>query len=282
MKKQCVVFFNCQGGEIMDNLQQSTQFNSIYDIKYIALYNYLQGYKYENENDLIDDHKQIIQNCDLIILQYIKNDRKVIHHDYIKSLLKNNAKIILIPHYTFSGYQFPYDLCNDKFIDENKNKLELEKYINNLFVNDKDKIIDHLNNELKHIKDLDKYSDIKCYRFVKNNYNKYLLFYSRRYPTYNFFHYIAQSILKLINIDEDINAKWSSYASHFTGIIYPNVQKYLNLDFQVRYNYKCNILEYIICCKKNNTNSLNLKKRRNEGRKHCKDMLMIISSKKYR
>lgn len=86
MKKQCVVFFNCQGGKIMDNLQESTQFNNIYDIEYIALYNYLQGYKYENENDLIDDHKQIIQNCDLIILQYIKNDRKVIHHDYITPL----------------------------------------------------------------------------------------------------------------------------------------------------------------------------------------------------
>lgn len=284
MKKLCVIFFNCHGCEIEKHLLSSIEFNNIYDIKFIPLYDYLfDGYKYSNNDDLIEDDKKLIINCDLIILQHIKNYRKIIHHEYIKSLIKLNCKIITISHYTFSGYNYPHNILNDEFINENKSKYELETYINNLFLEDKEKIIIHLNNELNHIKNLDENSDIKCYDFVKNNYDKHLLFYSRSYPTYILFHYISSEILKILNINDIIKPIWSSYASHCLEPIYPNIKKYLELKFELpQFNLKCNIIEYLICCKLNNTNSLNLKNRHDEGRKHCKSIQEIISSKKYR
>lgn len=189
MKKNCVIFFNCHGGQIYKQLKSSQNFNEKYNVKHIALYDYLPGYVYSNNDDLILEHKELINNADLVILQYIKkNNIHIISHKYIKSLLKNNAKIILIPHYTFSGYNFNYDIINDNFFNIEKTKEDLENYINNLFIDKKKEIIDNLNSELENIKILDTFSDIKCYDFIKDNYNKKQLFYSRSYPTYILFH----------------------------------------------------------------------------------------------
>lgn len=284
MKKTCVIFFNCHGGEIKKHLLSSSTFNEVYDIIFIPLYDYLlEGYKYSQNEDLIENDKKLIRECDLIILQYIKNDRKIIHHDYIKTLIKKECKIIIISHYTFSGYNYPYDIINDVFINTDKSKNELRTYINSLFLEDKNKILEHLNKELEHIKNLDLNSDIKCYDFIKNNYNKNLLFYSRSYPTYILFHYITERILKMININDVIKPIWSSYASHTLEPIYPNVKKYLELEFDIpQFNFRCNLLEYLICCKKNNTNSLCLKNRHEDGKKHCNSIIEIISEGKYR
>jgi hypothetical protein len=281
MKKKAVIFFNCHGGEIIHQLSQSNEFTKIYDFYFIPLYEYiLNGYKYFNQ-DLINEHKNLVKTCDLIILQYIKKDRKTVHHNYIQSLLKKNCIIIKISHFTFSGYHYKYNIGKDEYLNENKSKDKLNNYINNLLTDKKREILNNLNNELEHIRNLDKFSDIKCYDFVKNNYKKYLLFYSRSYPTYRFFHYISQKILEKLNFKEKISPKWTSYAAHFTEVIFPKVKEYLNLDFDIKFNYRCNIIEYILCCKINNTNCLNLKNRRDEGRKHVKDLLRIMSLKKY-
>ena len=54
-------------------------FKWIYDIKFIPLYNYLfDGYKYSKNDNLIKNDKKLIQECDLIILQHIKNYREII------------------------------------------------------------------------------------------------------------------------------------------------------------------------------------------------------------
>jgi hypothetical protein len=281
MKKTCVIFFNCHGGEIVNHLITSEQFKTNYTVHYIALYDYIEGYKYGNNSDLIDEHKHLIRNCDMIIMQYIKNNRKVIHQDYIKSLLKPDCTSIILPHYSFSGYQYPYDIINDDNINENKTKEYLNNYINNLFIDKSESIILHLDSELDHIKTLDNNSDIQCYQFIKDNYNKHLLFYSRSYPTYHLFYYIAQEILKKIGINDIIKPIWSSYAAHCTDPVLPSVKKFLDLEFEVGFNYGCNLLEYIICCKRNNTNSLLLKETK-IGRQHSKDMKEIILSNKYR
>jgi hypothetical protein len=281
MKKTCVIFFNCHGSEITHQLLGSKQFSNIYNIHHIALYDYIKGYKYGNNDDLIDEHKHLIQNCDMIILQYIQKDRKVIHQDYIKSLLKTDCTSIIIPHYSFSGYQYPYDITKDDNISETKTKDELNNYINNLFIDKKKEISLHLESELNHIKDLDVYSDISCYQFVKDNYNKNLLFYSRSYPTYHLFHFLSQKILDKIGISDIIKPIWSSYAVSSLGPILPNVKKYLELNFDLRFNYGCNLLEYIICCQRNNTNILYLQNRK-IGRLHSTDVTELISSKKYR
>lgn len=280
-KKTCVIFFNCHGGPIMKHLLTSKKFKNIYNIKYIPLYNYLDGYVYGNYNNLANEDSIIIKKCDLIILQYIKSERKVIHHDLIKNILKKDCKIILIPHYTFSGYFYNFDIINDMFINQNKTKNELNNYINQIHVNKKDNIIKNLQKELNNIKELDKLSDIKCYDFTIKFYKNKLLFHSRSYPSNYFFHHICNKIIQILNIKDKIKIVNNNYFSHTNDIIYPQVKKYLNLNFNIQFNFESNLIEYIICCKNNNVNVLYLKNRK-KGKKHCNELLSIINSKKYR
>lgn len=282
MKKNCVIFFNCHGGEIYKQLKSSENFNNIYDVKYIALYDYLPTHIYSKNDDLIYEHKKLISNADLIISQYIKKkDRHIITQEYIKTLVKNNSKIILIPHYTFSGYNYNWDIVNDKNFDISKTKEYLENYIDNLFKDEEKEIKENLDNELENIKILDTFSDIKCYDFVKENYNKKQLFYSRSYPTYMFFNYISQEILRMLEITENIPIVWTNYASHTTEPILPMVKKVLNIQFNIKFNYECNLLEYLVCCKAHNVNSIVLEEKK--GRKIYVDFIKkIINEKKYR
>ena len=64
--KQCVIFFNCHGNQIYNQLKSSKTFMSIYNVYIISVYNYL----YSTYEDLIDEHKNYLKKCDLCILQY--------------------------------------------------------------------------------------------------------------------------------------------------------------------------------------------------------------------
>lgn len=282
-KKKCVIFFNCHGISIKDQLLSSKLFKSKFDLEYIALYEYFKGFKYYKKNNLIFEHENSIKTCDLIIIQHIKkahhkNGKRIIYieHSYIKSLIKSDCRSIIIPHYTFSGYHYPY-IIDDSTINENISKENLVKNINNILIDEKENIILHLNDQLEHVRKLDEYSSIKCYNFVKNNYRSKILFFSRSYPTYLFFHYLSQEILNLINVKDNIIPKWSQFALEKSEPIYPCVKKYLKLEFCNYFKLKCNLSEYLICCKKNNVNSLIL-----SCENHYQSLLKIINSKKYR
>lgn len=273
-KKKCVFFFNCHGEQIMNHLLSCPIFNNLYDCTHITIYDYLNGYKYEHENDIINEHKKLINDCDLLILQHIRTfNREIIHHEYIKTLIKSNCKCITISHFTFSGY-YPEDSSNNKIIDKNSTKDEIENYVNNLFTN-KEEIIENFNRELDHLKELDKNSDIKCLNFVKNNYSKYLLFHSRWYPTSYFFIYISNEILKLLNIVYEIEFFNNLWALDTQTPLYPNVKKYLQLDFNINYCLNANLIEYIYYMK--HENFIHLKRR--NGRMN---LYKIIKEGKFR
>ena len=89
-------------------------------------------------------------------------------------MLKKDCILIKIPHYSFSGYYYPYDILNDDNINNDITKEDLQIYINNLLNNKESEVIQNLNTELNHIKELDLNSDIECFEFIKNNYNKKL------------------------------------------------------------------------------------------------------------
>ena len=44
--KTCTVFFNCHGNDIVRQLKSSKTFCKNYNVKCIALYDYLEGHKY--------------------------------------------------------------------------------------------------------------------------------------------------------------------------------------------------------------------------------------------
>ena len=101
----------------------------------------------------------------------------------------------MIPHYTFSGHHYPYNILEDSNINEEKSYDELLYYVNNVLLKEnKKEIKDHLDKELDHIKELDELSDIKCYNFIKDNYKDNLLFFNRSYPTSHLIHFMAKQI----------------------------------------------------------------------------------------
>ena len=48
---------------------------------------------------LPENVKNYAKDCDIMILQYINNERNEINHSFVRNLNKN-AKCIIIPHYT--------------------------------------------------------------------------------------------------------------------------------------------------------------------------------------
>lgn len=280
--KKCVFFFNCMASEIIKQLNTSSLFSSTYSIAFIPIYEYMGCYKYGNLNELINEHKNLLIDCDLLITLSLRKDRGHLNFENIKQYLKKDCICIKIPQYTFSGYHYPYNFLDDKNIDDAKSVLFLKDYINNLLKNKKELITNNLITELEHIKNLDEISDIKCHNFIKTNYKNILLYNNRQYATYHLFHYIAQSILIKLNINDKLKKIYTPFGRESTEPILPIVYKTIGLNFSTNvFNIKCNLLEYIICCKKLNTNSLYLKMRK-KGRKHCNLLNTIVQSEKFK
>jgi hypothetical protein len=240
--KKLLFIFNCHGGQIRKQLEHLP---FIFDE--IIIYNYLlPGYikdmlLYYDNNDL-----EKIKDADILIVQTVKNLRgkEFIGLDHINTLIKPGSKIIKIPHYTFIGYFLTFD---------NNEKIDINTY------GSEQEIKENLENSLEKIKILDQLSDIKCYDFIKQNYKKVRLFHSKIYPTYHLFHFIAQEICKILGIDSNIMKKYSNYGNPNNLIIFPNVQKYLELEFNiVDFCYNCTQEEYMTICKNFNINELYL------------------------
>lgn len=280
--KKCVFFYNCMSSEIIKQLNTSSLFSSTYSIIFIPIYEYIiESGKYFNEKELINEHTDLLLSCDLLIRLSLRKNRGYLNFENIKQYLKKECICIKIPQYTFSGYHYPYNFIDDKNIDEHKPLPFLKEYINNLLKDNLEDIDNNLVKELEHIKNLDKISDIKCYDFIKTNYKNIMLFNNRSYATYHLFHYIAQGILLKLSIYDQLNKVCSKFGIENTEPILPIVYKKLELKFSPNvFKIKCNLLEYIICCKKLNTHSLYLLERK-KGRKHCKLLNTIIQSKKF-
>jgi hypothetical protein len=278
----CVIFFNCHGNEIKKQLLGSTIFNQKYEIVCIPLYDYLEGYKYQNEKTLIFQHIEIISNADILIVQYIKKDRGFLNYDEIKKYSKNECMVIKIPHYTFSGYFSAYDVIHDVNFDISKSYQELVVYLDNLDCHTEKFIKLNLESELENIKKLDDCSDIKMYEFTKNNYNSSRLFHSRSYPTYIFFHFMSSEILKICNISEKTIPKYSmSFITNETPI-YDKIINILDLQFPWKSNkcYNYNIIEYFVSCKTFGANTLILDMR-GKHKRHISVLNSVMLSKKY-
>ena len=82
------------------------------------------------------------------------------------------------------------------------------------------------------------------------------LFHSRSYPTYLLFHYIAQNILTLLSLNDEIVPLISHYAQFKEELIFPDVIKVLSITFDIKYNYGASLVDYLTICKQFNTDKL--------------------------
>jgi len=229
MKKKIVFCMNCHASYIIKNIEYYN--NNILNDYNIFHINYASG-KYLIDNKLTDNDVNLIKEADILICQYIKNDRGMLNHYYIKSIA-NTDKIYLIPHYTFSAYF--NDIIVEYIIKISKNTEQIISNINNLNI-DNDKIINTLNYELNHIKELDKNSSVCMFEFVNNNYKKYRLFQNRGHPNNLFFIEITNQLLKILGYNK-LDGIYENFSNHSNqvSIIFPEVKNILKLEFD------CNI-----------------------------------------
>jgi hypothetical protein len=257
MKKLCIVLFDCHGTQILQRLENYNKFYEIYDLKYIPIYDYL-------EKDFNDEIKELFKKCDIMICQYIKNDRKYIHHEIIKTYLNQDCIHILLPHYVFSGYYPEYKLPDDFNIKNSYNKLL--NIWNDIDIGE-DNIKKPFNDSIKELEELEENCTIKMLEFVKENYNINRLFFSRSYPTYIFFDELTKKILNFINIDiKDYKDVYNQFGINTWIPILPCVKKSLNLNFDcfnLKYtrNERFDSIIYLIACQELKRNEINLFKK---------------------
>lgn len=256
-KKICLVLFDCHGIQIMYQLQNSPEFMKLYNVEYLAIYKYTE--KGFGETELAK-----IKNCDMIILQYIKHERPFIHHSIIVKELKKDCRLILLPHYVFSGYWVNFDLPNNFNIKTTKSNLV--KMYTDINI-DKDVILKNLEDSLNEFKKLEENTTIKMYNTLINNYKNIQLFNTRGYPIYLFFYYMAKEVLDYLKINtEKFQPLFNRFGYNIRRPILLCTKQILGLQFdcsKISYTRKIIFtpIEYYLACKETNKNELNLYKK---------------------
>ena len=226
MKKKIVLSMNCHAGYIIRNIKRYN--HKILDDYNIYHINYAMG-TYLIDYNLTNDDIELIKKADILIIQYIKKDRGMLNHDYIKQIAETN-NIFLLPHYTFCAY-FDDKLTN-KLINENKTISQIENAIANINI-DEDTIIENLNNNLNNIKKLDELGCCNMFEYVKNNYKKNRLFQNKGHPNNLFFIELSNQLLQKIGYTEKLNGIYENFSNHSNQIciIYEPIKNILKLEF---------------------------------------------------
>lgn len=249
------IFFygNCQPYEITNVLG-----NSFSPSEWI-----LKKIKCFETNITKPEFNEILSKSDIIITQPISDNYRECDYmstSYILKFLKLNnplCQIIMFPTCYFNFYY--YDLKNIKFDNPDKIHAEfhcnglyetfksgktIDSYIENFVYNSNLKTLDELIQtaevslnilESKEIKSYDYIpmnSNIKIVtvsKFIRDNYRKKLLFYSENHPTKYLLQYIAERILDLLDMPNNIdyNADPLVYPKWF---VYDCVQQVVEFD----------------------------------------------------
>lgn len=222
--KSLVVLFNCHGMVMINQLKMSKEICDTFNIRYIQIYDYL-------ERDFESDKYELLINADVIILQYIKNMRPYIHHSIIKSIIKPDCQLIMLPHYVFSGYWVKHVLPED--FNSTRTAAELEQIIDTFNI-DSNIIIENFDNSLIELKNLESECDINMYDIMLKYAKQHRMFNSRGYPTHMFFYFASLELLKLLNVNADLDNFElcpGRFAYNIRMPILPIVTKTLNLEF---------------------------------------------------
>ena len=226
MKKKIVFTMNCHAGYIIRNIKRyNHKILDDYDIYHI---NYASG-TYLIDHNLTNDDVELIKKADILIIQYIKNDRKMLNHNYIQQIAETN-NIFILPHYTFSGYF--YEELTRKLINENKTISQIENAIANINI-DEDTVLENLNSNLNNIKKLDELGCCNMFEYVKNNYKKKKLFQNRGHPNNLFFIELTNQLLQKLGYIENLDGIYENFSNHSNQIcvIYQPIKKYIKVRF---------------------------------------------------
>lgn len=218
-----IVFIgNCQAGALCNILNLN---KNLFDINVISIH--LPSYNQEIAIDLI-------KNADIIIAQRIREPYGAASTISMINNKNQNAKIILYNscymklYYFDTNYwiknkqsiAFPSPYHYNCIIDSHRHSLSVEdcfnRYIDNELLYNKDQLLSIFHNDIEQLKiryqnilditDNQKHVyTIDIVSFIKNNYNKHLLFYSFNHPTNILLKYIATQIIEILDINNTID-----------------------------------------------------------------------------
>lgn len=220
--KNCVIFFDCHGKQIYNYLFMNKNFKKDFDIKFIDINDYvIENYQFFDNTKLDDKHIMIIENADILILQVIEKDRKFLNNSEVIKFCKSDCKVIKIPHYRNSIYEYkcientinkwhidswnlPKKIKDLNNINETKKFIQNEIDIMNNFKYDEDEMFKSMNYKINEFEKIDSLSDIKMLDYFNNNFKKYRLFQGRSYPSSLFFFELTNRILYTLEYEHNV------------------------------------------------------------------------------
>jgi hypothetical protein len=245
--KTIFFFGNCQTGAIKNKLNLNS-----YDYK---IYHEICHITNLNKDEFTD----IINKSDIIITQNIADNYRGFDYLNLNYILDNSKDkiIIIIPSCYFNFYypdlkyiknnsntlhdhvDYHYQYMIDNFKNNGTVENYITNYVNNINLISEEKLLENANNSIKELKNRTQQikSKLKCQNvhniciadFIENNYRDKLLFYSMNHPTKYIIEYIAQEIIQILNINNNINYN-TDVLDNTKCILYKCIQPLVNFD----------------------------------------------------
>ena len=249
MKKNCLIYANCQNALIAKYLNSSQLFNQEYTIEKFPVNQLMQT------GTTIPD--RVLQQAKLFIYQPVKNIHGDLSTESILNKLPIDCQRISFPPLYFTGYYpqycknptnkvikpnhpfgiFPHGDSNIiKMMEEGKSVAEIVEKLSDSDFYSRDFLLDNVDNSLAELARRESELNIKVSEFIKAQYQHHYLFYTQNHPSDILAVYVVNQILNLINLPELEDAL--SLENPMKGTldpvqipIYPSVIKHLNLAF---------------------------------------------------
>jgi hypothetical protein len=213
----------------------------------------------QNEEEFCET---IIQQ-DMIVTQPINTlyrDKTYLSTSFVIQNAKSSTKVIVFPSLYFNFYQtdliyyqvegknlsVPIDYHHAHILQYFSSSKSFDTFLSdvvhneNLYTNEYyDKLsntqleeLEHRENKFKSVNEKDNLYFISVVDFIKQNYKEKLLFYSMNHPTKYMLHFLAETVLRFVNmesisIDYDIDP-----LDNIIPILYRSLQKFVNFDLQ--------------------------------------------------
>lgn len=262
----CILHANCQADEIRPLLENNPSFSKFFHIR--------QYTNYTNQQIANND----LTNCKLFLHQYLAPKWGNISTQEILKQLPNDCIIIKIPNFFFKGY-WPFWTNKDQKIDFADSLLEtlLSKNLSsneclNLYIKANPNLfgdIEQIAEEsLLYEEEKEKNSDIKYIHILRERWKHEQMFITINHPANTLLFHTANSLLKLLNIDQlsdTIQKQYKHPHDNFWLPIHPYLAKVFSLPFVTdtrRYKIFNTYLthrEYIsayLACREQNISSL--------------------------
>lgn len=259
MKNTCIIYANCQNKLIAELLSQSPDFAAEYTIHGFSVHLLMRG------DTPIDD--SLLSQTKLFIYQPVKDIHGTCSTNYILSKLPADCQCLSFPPLYFTGYfpqfcknpsnkvikpLYPYGIIPQgdanivSMLEQNLSISEIIKNLEDVDFYQREYLLANVNSSLSELDRRESDLSIKVSSFIRDNYQKYRLFYTHNHPTDRLGICVVNHILQTLNLPElDIEAPAANPKSgildHAQVPLYPSVIKHLELDFASQitfYNHK--------------------------------------------